>query len=123
MLGAVCILLYDTSTAIFAQFYGIRYDSFALGSSLICIIFGFFAARSSGLLLAGMIGAFIGAVESSIGWYISWTIGPGNPGTEASVGLIGVVVIVVTAESAFFGLVGGFLGWIERRYIKKLPEI
>lgn len=115
LLGAVIVCVVDTALAVISQQAQIPYSSFIPISILIVAIFGFVAARRCGLLFAPFCGAILGLVDSTIGWSISWYIGPGEPGMELSFNEIAYTVTTVTAMDAVFGMVGGL-------FSKLLPQ-
>jgi hypothetical protein len=107
ILGAVIICVVDAALSVISQQAQIPYSSFIPISILIVGIFGFVAARRCGLLFAPLCGAILGLVDSTIGWSISWYIGPGDPGTEVSLLEIAYTIVMVTAMDAVFGFIGG----------------
>jgi hypothetical protein len=116
MLGAALIVAYDTLTALLSAATGISYGLFSIGSFLIYILFGFLVGRHSRWYLGAVSGAVIALAESTIGWAISWYIGPGKPPIEidASATVIGVIALVIPF-GAFLGLIGGLLSLAVRR--------
>ena len=107
ILGAVTVCVVDAVLAVISEQTQTPYSSFIPISILIVVIFGFVSARRCGLLFALLCGAILGFVDSTIGWSISWNIGPGDPGVELSFSEIVYTVITVTAMDAVVGLIGG----------------
>src|SRR5688572_23636113 len=114
MIGVITVLVYDAVTAAVSLGTGIAYTWFAIGSTGIAILFGFIAARRSQWYVGVVVGAVLGLVDSTLGWAISWSIGPGRPEPDMSSAEILFVIIFVTFETAVLGLVGGLLSLIKR---------
>jgi uncharacterized membrane protein YfcA len=58
----------------------------------------------------------MGATESTVGWALSWVIGPGA--VEAVDYWIPLIAVVVVAIAAIEGLIGG---WLGRRTATRRP--
>ncbi len=114
VIGIIAVLLFDTLTAVISSSTGLRYEWFSIGSAIIAILFGFLVARQSRWFVGGLAGALLGFADSTVGWMISWTIGPGRPEPEMSIAEIFFVIIFVTVETAVLGLVGGALSLVKR---------
>jgi len=84
-------------------------------STLVTLAFGFRAGREFETARAGLFtGAWMGATESTVGWALSWVIGPGA--VEPVDYWIPLIAIVVIAIAAIEGLIGGWLGrWTVTR--------
>ena len=54
------------------------------------------------------VGAITGLVESTLGWYITWRMGPGRL-KDANVVSIGIVVLSMTAFGFGFAIIGALL--------------
>ena len=116
IVGATAVLLYDAVGAITSLVLGFPYALLSLGSFLIQAAVGFFATRASSLKTGVAVATGVAAVESTIGWSISWAIGPGRPAAEShSVGLIGAAAIIVTIMGTICGLLGGGLARLLAR--------
>lgn len=104
------IILFDISASTVSEYFLLNYSYFALGSFLIYAYTGFYCVKHGGLLSAALGSAFVGLVESTIGWYLSNLIlknyYPSNLSFEAIVS----IVISVVLSAAFFGLIGGLIG-------------
>jgi hypothetical protein len=73
---------------------------------------GFLAARERGSIRVGIAtGATVALADATVGWAISWIIGPGAPdvGDRDALALIGTAVVVI-GIGALGGAVGGWLG-------------
>ncbi len=106
-LGALTVLLYDTVGSHLSILFGFDYSWLSLGSFLIYAAIGCAASRHS--LIVGVVAATtVGIIDSTLGWYISWIIGPGRT-EEISLGTVVFVVIFVATVSAISGLLGAFV--------------
>jgi hypothetical protein len=114
--GAVAILMFDTAGAVAALTLGFPYALLSPGSFLIQIVVGFLATRASSLKVGVALATGVAAIESTIGWLISWAIGPGRPPAEFhTVGWITASVIIVTITGSLCGLLGGGLARLFAR--------
>ncbi len=79
----VVVIIFDGVWALVARSKEYNYARGTWVSLLIYLIAGGVTARSGGVL-AGLLGGLITAgVEATIGWWISWKIGPGRlPNTD-----------------------------------------
>lgn len=114
-IGIAVTLLYDTLGALISHSAGINYGWFAFGSLGLYLIFGFLVAKRSWWVYGAAAGAVIGLVESTLGWAISWMIGPGKPSVEVNALTIAVTVAFVTVSAAAVGFVGGVLSLLMKR--------
>ncbi len=115
LVGAIAVLVFDTGGALLAENIGFDYTSLSIGSSIIYIFFGFLGGRKSGWHYGLFVGAVLGLVDSTLGWMISWTIGPGKPSEEMSTVLIVFTIVFVTLTAAFHGVIGGVLSLLGRK--------
>ncbi|HEX8246684.1 MAG TPA: hypothetical protein VF599_00750 [Pyrinomonadaceae bacterium] len=116
LFGSFLVIIFDTLASLFSLHFQINYGWFGFGSLLIYIYVGFCCAKYGSLLWSAIGGGILGLVDSTIGWYISWIIGPGNPGVEISAPEIFATIIFVTATTIPFGFLGGlFNRWLRRQ--------
>jgi hypothetical protein len=115
LIGITVILLYDTVSAVVSRSTGVDYGWFGFGSLAVYLIFGFLVAKRSSWINGMAAGAAIGLIESTLGWAISWMIGPGKPSMDVNVFTIGLTVAFVTLSAAVVGLVGGLLSLLVKR--------
>jgi hypothetical protein len=87
--------------------FGFHYGSLSIISWLIRIGTGFFAARYGSLSLSFLAGGIVAFIDATLGWYISWIIGPGRPRNKITNTLIARTVSIVTFTGAALGFVGG----------------
>lgn len=114
LFGAVLIVVYDTVTALVSAGFGVSYGIFAIGSFLISFLFGLLAARKSRWFVGAIAGAVIAFSEATVGWAISWAVGPGKPPVEMDAFAIVVTIALVIPIGAFLGLLGGLFSLIGK---------
>jgi hypothetical protein len=116
LMGSVAIVLFDTIGSVAALVLQFDYPSLSPISFAIYAVIGYMTARGS-IFKYGVLGAAVVAfVDATIGWAISWAIGPGRlPGGQPAVVLLLVGVAVVTATGAFFGFVGAGVAALLKR--------
>lgn len=87
------ILVFDTMASLLSRATGFEYGLFALGSLAIYGLVGAAAYRLRGSVgLATMVAGVVGLTEATLGWYISWMLGPGRP----TVGSMAIPAYIVT---------------------------
>lgn len=108
--GAIGILTFDSAAATLSVQLGFAYAWGLPGSLLIYAAVGFIAARGSGLLAGVGSGAAVAGVDATIGWVVSWLIGPGYlPGASPD------LVVIVIVEVVFLGALCGGIGALAAR--------
>lgn len=107
-------MLYDALASLASRALGFPYERASVGSYLIYLAVGFAVARASTrsrVRSAALGTGLVGLVDATIGWGVSWAIGPGRivDGTLSparwSATAVGVVVF-----ATIVGTVGGVLG-------------
>jgi hypothetical protein len=111
-LFAAGVLLFDLAASLISRATGIPYASFSLGSFVIYALCGYLIAKQAPMRLAVMGAAGVALVEATLGWAISWFIGPGRPGEEAARMPVAVGIGAITAIvlGSFFGWIGALVG-------------
>jgi len=111
LLSGVVILAFDIAASSTSRATGISYDRFAYGSFLIQAAAGFIARRAGFPFgRATVLGTWVAAVEATLGWAVSWWIGPGRPTESLTVvGLAGVALFVIVTGTAL-GALGAWIG-------------
>ena len=119
LIFGMIILLFDTMTALFSLRYSVSYTKFALGSWLIYVMSGFVVKQSKWLWKSIVTGTAIAGIDATLGWLISWQLGPGRIPerlitTDAQkYGTIFIIIIVVTLQGTVLGLAGGAIKKIQ----------
>ena len=117
LLSSLLVITFDTLASLASLHLQIDYSLFRFGSFFIYIYIGFYFA-GYGSLLWSAVGAGIAAlVDSTIGWYISWVIGPGNPGFDLTATDIFTAIISVILAAMCLGFLGGLFNRLLRRQI------
>lgn len=120
--GVLCVLAYDTTTALLSRATGFEYSDAVVGSWLLTAAAGYLAARgrrADRLPAAGGVGALIGIAEASVGWAVTWSLGPGRAGEPLTPGLWLGVAATVTVIATAAAVVGGLVaGWRERGSVR-----
>lgn len=109
LIGAASIVLYDAIGALASLSLGFDYGWLVLGSTAIYAMVGYFSANKKNVVVGSLAGAVMGLVDSTLGWYISWTVGPGKPEIDLDGTMIIATIITVTLLAAFIGMIGGFI--------------
>jgi hypothetical protein len=120
LVAGIAIVAFDTLASVFSRVTGFDYTKFAYGSYLIQSAAGFFGRRSGlSFWRATLLGTWVGFVEATVGWAVSWWIGPGRVlglvAAETVIGIILYVIIGATALGALGAFIGGFTPASERR--------
>ncbi len=110
--GAVAILVFDVIASVASRELGFPYRYAAIGSWLNYAVVAFAVGQRATIRGAVVATMFVGLVEASLGWWLSWLIGPGRWAagtvTPAQVAFI-LVFVLITA-----GIIGGVSGTIGR---------
>ena len=110
VVGSIAVVVFDAVAAFAARAFEFDYGAAIPGSLVIYLVVGFAAARERRASRAGAAaGAVVALAESTVGWAVSWRIGPGalDDVTAAQIALTVVSVVVVGAAAGFCG---GLLG-------------
>jgi hypothetical protein len=117
LLGAVAVVAWDTIASFAARILEFPYVWASVGSWILYLWIGYQAAAPPrGVAAAAGAAAAVALVDASIGWAISWKIGPGRP-TDAQMSGVALVGTVITVM-AFMALVGA-LGGAARRFVRR----
>ncbi len=81
LIGAVTVISFDAVAAVTSRATGVAYSRFTLGSCIIYAGVGYLAARSAlqgQLGTSALAGIIVGFTDATVGWTLSWIIGPGR---------------------------------------------
>ncbi|MCC8473390.1 hypothetical protein LN458_05200 [Xanthomonas arboricola] len=115
-LSCLAVVVFDAVTSLASLVLGFPYTYATFGSAILYIAFAFFAARKFGFWAAVLLGLAMGITDATLGWAVSWAIGPGRlaAGTlTLSVWLYTATFVVVLG--AIYGLIGGGIGVLTPR--------
>jgi hypothetical protein len=107
--GSISILIFDLIASSASRFFGFPYRQATIGSFLIYAIVGYVVARMADqnqlpfVLLAGVL---IGLTDATLGWGVSWLVGPGKPKTTLTPARWIMTALVVMATSALLATIG-----------------
>ena len=112
--AVVLVLAFDAVGSAASRRWGFRYGRLAPVSYLIYFGIGFVAARIGDTDASLLVGATVAAVDASLGWAISWAIGPGRSewsqsGRPLTVGRAVQVFVMTTLICGSLALVGGLV--------------
>jgi hypothetical protein len=112
VIGAALVIVFDTIAALLSRAAGLSYTRFVIGSWSIYALVGYFAARSAhggpveAALLAGVV---LGATDCTLGWAISWFIGPGKVNDRVTPTRWAAIAVIGTATAATIAALAGLL--------------
>ena len=121
LLGAVAVLALDTAGSFASRAFGFDYALLGLVSVMIYGATGYAVARRADRGAAVRAGAIVGIVDATLGWGISWLVGPGrppadDPGGPVTLVLGGLIAIGLAMCCAAIG------GWIGSRRAPSRPS-
>jgi hypothetical protein len=107
-IGCFAALVFDLLGATASRWLGFQYSRLAPGSYALYTATSVVAAHVGPFWIGIVAGATVAFVEATIGWAISWRIGPGRPPASTSLSRTRImrVVGIVTMTGAAFGLLG-----------------
>jgi hypothetical protein len=72
------ILAYDTAASLLSRRIGFNYAYATVGSLVLYAAAGFAAAEAASFEAACLVGGAAGLTDATLGWRISWVLGPGR---------------------------------------------
>ena len=111
LLGMIAVVVFDAIASLASLAIGFNYEYSAFGSMVLYCAFGYWASRVRTILFALIVGALMGLVDASLGWAVSWILGPGRwePGV-LTLPTWALIALQVTAVGALCALLGGVVG-------------
>jgi hypothetical protein len=115
VLGSAAVVIFDILASLASRRFGFAYARAGYGSYLIYLAVGFFAARASesnAIATAAVAAGVAGLVDASVGWAVSWALGPGRlpDGLQLTVARWLSTAMFVVGLAAAVGAVGGIAG-------------
>jgi hypothetical protein len=105
-----CVVVFDAVASVASLQIGFKYVYASAGSYLLYATVGFLAARAGNEANAVAAGALIGVVDATVGWAVSWAIGPGRmPGGTLSIRQWVARAAIATFSATICAAVGGFI--------------
>ena len=106
--GALVVLAFDTVASVASLVLGFPYFYAIVGSILIYFAVGYFGFRRLGFGRAIGAALMIQLVDATLGWFISWKIGPGALSEEQrTFGFLIATIVFVLIFAAICAVVGG----------------
>ena len=91
--GVLAVLAFDTTASFASVNFGFSYGYAIVGSVLIYAMVGYFVFRHRGFFSAIAAALLVEVVDATLGWYISWQIGPGAlPAGQATIAVIATII-------------------------------
>jgi hypothetical protein len=78
VVGCAAVLAFDAVASLASVALGFPYWYAGIGSLIIYLLVGAAAVRHVSIRLSALTGALVGLVDATIGWAISWLLGPGR---------------------------------------------
>ena len=110
LIGAATVVVFDAVSATASRLVGFPYGRGVIGSFLIYAATGYFVAKAGlrhRLRAAALAGAILGLTDATLGWAVSWAIGPGRPATGLTPAMWLIVAALVMVGAAVLATVGG----------------
>lgn len=123
LIGSIVVLCYEVAASFGAQAFGFPYYRVFYGTWFIYACVAFVAGRAmnsvgSAALAAGL----VGLVEATVGWAISWWVGPGRLGNESMTATGAAMTVAMVVLLA--GVIGAVVGLIVRqRSFRTKPSV
>jgi hypothetical protein len=115
-LGSIAVIILDAVGSYASNKFGFRYTKLVLGSFCIYGCVGALAAHNGSVGIGAVAGGLV-AMDATIGWAISWYIGPGRV-PHPSPRRITKIALLVTGYGA---LCGGIAAALVLMFAKRLP--
>jgi hypothetical protein len=77
-LGSIAVIILDAAGSYASTKFGFRYTRLAVGSFCIYGCVGALPAHDGSVGIGAVAGGLVAMVDATIGWAISWCIGPGR---------------------------------------------
>lgn len=112
LIGPIVVVGFDAVASVAAKTLEFDYGALWPVSVLLPATIAFLAARQTGSIKVGIgAGATVALADATVGWAISWLIGPGapDPGDRDALVVIATALLVIGA-GVVEGAVGGWIG-------------
>ena len=117
LIGAAAVVAFDTLASFAARSAGIPYVWASLGSLFLYAAVGYLAARTSlnrQVRAAALAGLAVGLTDATVGWFVSWVIGPGRVAGGMTVAQWVFTAAFVALISSGLAALGGIAGRLNR---------
>ena len=115
--GAAAVLALDTAGSLAAQAAGFDYALLTPVSIVLYAAVGAYVGTTELVSRAAIAGAVVGVIDATLGWAISWAIGPGRPQADERITALGLfnTVIFVAVLAAVAAAGGAWVAQWRRR--------
>ena len=112
--GGAAVLAISALGSVAARMLGFEYSLLTPVSLVAYVAVGAYVGLRARVSQAAIVGAVVGVIDATLGWAISWAIGPGRPQAGEAISALGlfntaVFVALLSAASAALG------AWIVHR--------
>jgi len=117
-IGALAVVTFDALASVASRITGISYVWATLGSWMLYASCGYAAARigsRAAISTAALTGLVLGLTDASLGWAVSWAIGPGRVAGGLGAGRWLSTLAFVAAAGAGIAACGGSAARFLRR--------
>jgi hypothetical protein len=121
LLGGLAIICFDALAAVASQRFGFAYSKASIGSDIIYACIGFLATEGTASITRGILAAaMVGVLDATIGWWVSWLIGPGRipTGPPSALELLAAVAVV-----AILGATAGAIGGLANKWQNRVRGV
>ena len=111
--GIIVVLIFDALASLSSLWFSLDYGSFSIGSAFIYFLVGYSGSRRSSFVNSLIAVFFVALADLTLGWAISWFIGPGRIVEGLTLSIFILVVLSVFPFALLFGALGGLVSrWI-----------
>lgn len=117
LVGIGAIIVFDVVAAMISRETGTPYAWTTYGSWILYTALGYLAGRTSpgsALLASAIAGVIFGLVDATLGWAVSWGLGPGRIAAGVTAMQWVIVAVVVTVLATGFAALGGSFARMRR---------
>ena len=115
-LACISVLAFDALASFASLAIGFNYGRASFVSAAMYMVFAFFCARKFGFVTALLLGAAMGLTDATLGWAISWAIGPGRLAAEIySLYAVVFTAVLMVVLGIIYGSIGGGIGVLTKR--------
>jgi len=107
LLAPLSVIAFDAVASTASLALGFPYSYASIGSAVLYITFAYFAARMFGFKVALLLGAVMGITDATIGWAVSWAIGPGRVPIDLTPSVWFYTALFAATLGVIYGLIGG----------------
>jgi hypothetical protein len=104
------VVLFNLVASLIARRSEVSYGRFVAGSFAIYAVTGGTAVAFGGLPGAALAGMAVAFAEATVGWAVSWWLGPGRPPAELrNASSVSAAIVLIIFTGAAVGALGGAL--------------